>query len=161
MGQSVHYHSRNQVANWLKNRTTDLYDPKFCYPDNDSCSQQSYHNIGGFVPMEKQNHIQSVFKSQCKSINKRIYKLEVFLHLFKMNFTSFQKNYLEKQSFYIPNGKKDICDYDPRCILSSSLMFDDIIMDNIKIIVSSHNHTAEHDCVFTQIVSDLIYIYRG
>ena len=37
----------------LKNRTTDLYDPKFCSPDNDGCSQQSYHNIGGFVPMKK------------------------------------------------------------------------------------------------------------
>ena len=56
---------------------------------------------------------------------------------------------------------KDICDYDPRCIMSSGLMFDDIIMDNIKRIVSSHPHTAEHDCVFTHIVSHIIYIYRG
>ena len=31
----------------LKNKTADLYDPKFCYPDNDGCS----HNIGGFVSM--------------------------------------------------------------------------------------------------------------
>ena len=30
----------------LINRTTDLYDSKFCSPDNDGCSQQSYHNIG-------------------------------------------------------------------------------------------------------------------
>ena len=34
-------------------------------------------------------------------------------------------------------------------------------MNHIKIIVSSDNPTAEHDCVFTQIVSDIIYIYRG
>ena len=40
----------------LKNRTTDLYDPKFCSPDNDGCSQQSYHNIGGFVPTKKKSH---------------------------------------------------------------------------------------------------------
>ena len=33
----------------LKNKTADLYDPKFCYPDNDGCS----HNIGGFVSMKK------------------------------------------------------------------------------------------------------------
>ena len=33
----------------LENITTDLYDPKFCYPDNDGGS----HNIGGFVPMKK------------------------------------------------------------------------------------------------------------
>ena len=55
---------------------------------------------------------------------------------------------------------KDICDYDPRCIMSSALMFDDIIMDHIKRIESSHNHTEEHDCVFTNIVSDIIYIYN-
>ena len=30
------------------------------------------------------------------------------------------KDYLEKESFYIPNEKnKDICYYDPRCIMSS------------------------------------------
>ena len=48
----------------LKNRTADLYDPKFCYPENDGYS----HNIGGFVSMKK-NRIQFVFKSQCPSIN--------------------------------------------------------------------------------------------
>ena len=56
---------------------------------------------------------------------------------------------------------KDICDYDPICIISSGLMFDDIIMDRIKIIQSSQNYTEEHDCVFTQIDNDMIYIYRG
>ena len=56
---------------------------------------------------------------------------------------------------------RDICNYDPRCIISSGLMFDDIIMDHIKRIVSSHTLTAEQDCVFTQIVSHIIYIYRG
>ena len=60
----------------LKNKTADLYDPKSCYLDNDGCS----HNIGGFVSMKKQNRIQSVFKSQCTSINESIYKLEVHLH---------------------------------------------------------------------------------
>ena len=49
----------------LKNKTADIYDPKFCYPDNDCCS----HNIGGFVSMKKQNRIQFVFKSECTSIN--------------------------------------------------------------------------------------------
>ena len=33
----------------LINRTTDLYDPKFCSPDNDGCS----HKIGGFCVNEK------------------------------------------------------------------------------------------------------------
>ena len=61
----------------LINRTTDLYDPKYCSPDNEGCSQQSYLNIGSFVIMNKQNCIQSGFKSQCTSINERISKLEV------------------------------------------------------------------------------------
>ena len=30
----------------LINRKTDLYDPKYCSPDNDGCSQQSSLNIG-------------------------------------------------------------------------------------------------------------------
>ena len=44
---------------------------------------------------------------------------------------------------------EDICDNDPRCIMSSGLMVDDIIMDHIKRTQSSHNYTEEHDCVFT------------
>ena len=55
---------------------------------------------------------------------------------------------------------KDICDYDPRCIMFSGLMFYDIIMGTINKNVLSH-HTAETDCVFTQIVSHIIYIYMG
>ena len=30
----------------LINRTTDLYYPKYCSPDNDGCSQQSSRIIG-------------------------------------------------------------------------------------------------------------------
>ena len=56
---------------------------------------------------------------------------------------------------------RDICDYDPRCIMSSGLMFDDIIMNHIKRIQSSHNYTEEHDFFFTQIDTDIIYIYSG
>ena len=54
---------------------------------------------------------------------------------------------------------KYICDYDPRCIISSGLMFDDIIMGTIKRNLSSH-HTAETDFVLIQIflISD---IYTG
>ena len=59
----------------LKNKTADLYDPKFCYPENDGCS----HNIGVFVSMKKENSIQLVFKSKCTSINESLYKLEVHL----------------------------------------------------------------------------------
>ena len=121
------------------------------------------------MPMKKRNRIQSGFKSQCTSINERISKLEVYLHSRKnksKKFSPLQNDFLppskkitlKRNNFIFPMKNKDICDYDPRCIMSTGLMFDDIIMDHIKIIVSSNNHTAEHDFVFTQIVSDIIYI---
>ena len=56
---------------------------------------------------------------------------------------------------------KDICDNYPRCIMSSGLMVDDIIMDHIKRNQSSHKYTEEHYFVFTQIDTDMIYIYTG
>ena len=59
----------------LENRTTDLYDPKFCYPDNDDAS----HVIGGYVQLKKGNCIQSTFNFNCRSINKWLNKLEVYL----------------------------------------------------------------------------------
>ena len=52
------YSNIQGIESWidLKNRKTDLYDPKFCSPDNDGCSHWSYHNIGGFVPTEKKSY---------------------------------------------------------------------------------------------------------
>ena len=55
---------------------------------------------------------------------------------------------------------KDICDYDPRCIISGGLMFDDIIMGTTNRNVLSH-YTSDMDFVFTHIVYHIIYIYRG
>ena len=56
--------------------------------------------------------------------------------------------------------QKDLCYYYPRCIMSSGLMFNDIIMGTIKINEFPHP-TAEKDCVFKQIDSNIIYMYRG
>ena len=122
--------------------------------------------------MKKQNLIQSGFKSQCTYINEQISKLEKYLHSRKTNSKTFSpllndflplsKNItLKSNHFIFPMKNKDICDYDHRCIMYSSLMFDDIIMDHIKRNVSSHSHTAENDYVFKHIVSYIIYIYRG
>ena len=102
-----------EIESWIdfKNKSADLYDPKFCYPDNYGCS----HNIGGFVSMKKENRIQLVFKSKCTSNNERLYKLEVHLQSRKMKSKIFaplqnvflppSKNYFEKESYYIPNEK--------------------------------------------------------
>ena len=122
--------------------------------------------------MKKQNRIRSGFKSQCTSINEQISKLEVYLHSRKnksKTCSPLQNDFLpptktitlKSNHFIFPMKNKDICDYDHRCIMSSGLMFDYIIMDNIKRNVSSHTYTAENDCVFTQIVSHIIYLYRG
>ena len=122
--------------------------------------------------MKKQNLIHSGFKSQCISINEQISKLEVYLHSRKnksKTFAPLQKEFLapskkitlKSNHFIFPMKNKDICDYNPRCIMSSGLMFDDIIIDHMKRMVSSHTHTAENDCVFTQIVYHISYIYRG
>ena len=56
---------------------------------------------------------------------------------------------------------KDLCDNDPRCIMSCGLMFDDIIMDYMKRTQSSKKYKQEYDFVFTQMNTDIIYIYRG
>ena len=81
--------------------------------------------------------------------------------LFQSEFLPPSKNItLKKDHIIYPMKDKDLCDYDTRCIMSSGLMFDKIIMGTIKRNVLSH-HTAKTDCFFTQIVSHIIYIYRG
>ena len=120
----------------------------------------------------KKNRIQLVFKSQCTSINERLSKLEVHLHSRKMKSKTFsplqnvflppsKKITLKKSHIIFPMKNKYICDNDPRCIMSIGLMVDDIIMDHIKITQSSQKYTKENDCVFTQLDTDMISIYRG
>ena len=84
------------------------------------------------------------FKSYCKSIYKLFYKLKGNLHSrpknnrktfplfgneflspsYNISLTGFPIRYLLKH--------KDLCEYDPRCIMSSGLMFDDIIMNILR-----------------------------
>ena len=56
--------------------------------------------------------------------------------------------------------QKDLCDYDPICIISRGFIFDDIIMGIIRNNKFSHP-TEENDCLFTQINNRIIYMYRG
>ena len=77
------------------------------------------------------------FNYQCTSINKRLCKLKCSLHSIQKNksktFTPLgnellppSKNYTMKNYHIVyPMKQKDICDYDPICIMSNSLMFDD------------------------------------
>ena len=59
-----------------------------------------------------------------------------------------------------PIQQKDLCDYDPECIISNGLIFDDIIMGIIRKHEFLHP-TTETDCIFTQIDNTIIYMYRG
>ena len=153
----------------LINRKSTLYDPEFCFQDNDGCSLKSSHIIGEFMPMKQQHYFLYGFKSQCTYINERLSKLEVCLHSRRKNksktcpplgneFLPTSKNITLKNDHIIyPMKQKDLCDYDPRCIMSSGLMFDDIIMGIIRKNKFPHP-TAETDCVFTQIDYNIIYM---
>ena len=60
-----------------------------------------------------------------------------------MNSDLHQKNItLENDNIIYPMKQKDLCDYDTKCIMSTSLMFYDIIMG-------------------TQIDNNIIYMYKG
>ena len=75
-------------------------------------------------------------------------------------FLSPSKNTTLKNDHIIyPMKQKDLCEYDPRFIVSSGLMFDDIIMGTIRKNQFPHP-AAETDFVFTQIDSNIIYMYR-
>ena len=127
----------------LINSKTDLYDPNFFSQDNDGCSLKSFHIIGEFMAMKKQHDCLYEFKSQCTSINERFSKLDGCLHSRRKNksktfpplgneFIPPSKNVTLKNDHNIyPIKQKDICDYDPRCIMSSGLMFDEIIIGTI------------------------------
>ena len=101
-----------ELLTHLEDRTKNLYDPDFCYSDNDDAS----HVIGGYVEMKKVNCIQSDFKFNCPSINKRLNKLEVYLQSRKTKpntFSPLQKDFLppskkitlKKKQYYIPHEK--------------------------------------------------------
>ena len=53
--------------------------------------------------------------------------------------------------------QKDLCDYYSRCIMSSALMFDDIIMG----IISNNEFPHPTKEKYFQIENNIIYMYRG
>ena len=83
------------------------------------------------------------FKSHLTSINERFSKLEKFLqsrqkiqrNIFPQFINEFlpqSKNSLTGSPIIYPLKQKDLCDYNTRCIISSDLMFDDIIMNILR-----------------------------
>ena len=84
------------------------------------------------------------FKSHCTYSNKRFSELEGFLYSRPNNkrkkFPQFGNKFLPPSKnislavipIMYPSKHNYICDYYPRCIMSSGLMFDEIIMDIIR-----------------------------
>ena len=156
----------------LINRRTDLYNPKYFSQDNEGCSLKYSHIIGEFVPMKEPHDFMYGLKSQCTYINVRFSKLEGCLHSIRKNksktfpplgneFLPQSKNItLKNYHIMYPMKQKDLCDYDPRCIRSIGLIFDDIIVGIIRNNEFPH-HTKEKDFFLTQIDNNIIYMYRG
>ena len=129
---------------YLINRRTDLYDPTFFSQDNAGCSLKFSHIIGEFMTMKKQHDFLYGFKPQCTFINDRFSELEGCLHSRRKKksktfpplgneFLPPSKNITLKNDHIIyPMKQKDLCDYDPICIMSSGLIFYEIIMGTIK-----------------------------
>ena len=112
------------------------------------------------------------FKSHCTSINERSSKLEGFLHSIYKNkmktFPPFGNEFLPPSKnisltdcpIMHPMKHKDLCGYDIICIMSSGLMFDNIIM-NIINNKKLARHNEENDFLFTNIENNIIYMYMG
>ena len=119
----------------LEDRTMNLYDPNFCYSDNEDAS----HVIGGYVEMKKENCIQSDLSSivhqltkgliNWKSIYSQSRQSETHFHRYKRISYLLPKKLSKKKKTIFPMKNKDLYDHDPRCIMSCGLMCDDIIMD--------------------------------
>ena len=93
------------------------------------------------MPMKKTHDFKYGFKSQCTSTNEQLSKFEGCLNSIRKNKS---KTFTPIGNEFLPTSKnikltnyhimyrmkhKDICDNDPRCIMSSGLMFHEIIMD--------------------------------
>ena len=143
----------------------DLYDPQYFSKDNEDCSLQYSHIIGEFFQCK--NHT-----SLCMSLNSTVHPLMIndiswkvvliqylriiwrHFHHLEMNSYLHKKNTLKDCHIMYPMKQKDICDYDPICIISSGLMFDDIIIDITRKNKLAHL-TKENDCLFTQIENNI------
>ena len=60
-----------------------------------------------------------------------------------------------------PLKQKDLCDYDPRFIISSGLIFDDIIMNIIRNKKSERHNNEENDSIFLQIFKTTLFVCKG
>ena len=114
---------------YLIHKATDLVDPQYCSKDKEDGSFKSSHIIGEFVHMKKSFEFSYGFKSYFTSINERFSKLEGCLHSRRKNkiktFSPFGNELLPPSNvFFLTDSPmmyqlkhRDLCDYDPICIM--------------------------------------------
>ena len=136
----------------LITKTIDLYDSQYCSKDNKDCSLKYPLIVGNFVQMKKPFYFAHGFKSHCTSINECFSKLEGCLNsrpnIKRKIFPIFGNEFLPPSKTISLTGfpvistlkQKDICDYNPICIMLGGLMFDYAIMNII-----SNNKLERHN----------------
>ena len=122
--------------------------------------------------MKKSFEFAYVFNSHFTSINGNLYRLEGFLHSRPKNkiktFPKFGNEFLPPSKnislidfpIIYPLKQKYLYDNYPRCIVSSGLIFDDIIMNIIRN-KKLARHNEEKYCLFKNIENNIIYMFRG
>ena len=110
--------------------TTDLYDSQYCSKEYEGCSLQSSNFIRELVQLKKPLGVRYGIKSHCISINERFSmfqgchqyrrkKQKIIFPPFGNNFLYSIKIYhIEKSANYLSVETKDLCEYNPICLLS-------------------------------------------
>ena len=125
----------------LINKKTYLYDIQYCSIDNEYCSLKYSHIIGKFVPMKRHMLFCMGLSTNVNPLMNDSLSWKVFFiqdgkisprHFHQLAMNSYLHQKISPWQIMYPMKQKDIFDYDTRCIMSSGLMFDDIVMDIIR-----------------------------
>ena len=100
-----------------------------------------------------------MFKTKCSPIEQKGWR--IFSHALCLTTNvlppeNFQRN---KRDFIFPIKQEDICDYNPRCFVSSQLMLGNIIINVFLYIIEQTTYSVKK-VLFSKIQDDEIYLYK-
>ena len=101
-----------------------------------------------------------MFKTKCSPIEQKgggIYLHALCLTTNVLPPENFQRN---KRDFIFPIKQEDICDYNPRCFVSSQLMLGNIIINVFLYIIEQTTYSVKK-VLFSKIQHDRMYLYKG
>ena len=113
----------------FESKITDLYYSKYCSKEDEDFSLQSSGFIRELVKTKKPFGLAYGFKSHCTSINERFYELEDCLQSRPNNQNKIIPTFcyellppsrniiLKGRPILYPLKQKDLCDYNPTCIM--------------------------------------------